>query len=104
MRELKICLLASLSALLTLVIMGDAGCVHAPPPPTIAHCPVALKTVPRPTLPPVAASELKSLSNSAYTRIVERERLLRTWGLAEQAVIEQNNRHAAECAASGGKP
>ena len=90
------------AAICVLAIALPAGCAHVEQPPTIAHRPVTLPTIPRPVLPPVAATAVQCLSPSAYRRLVERERLLRNWGLAEQAVIQKNNEHAAK--PPGGKP
>lgn len=87
---------------LVLVAAVLAGCATRSAPPSIAHRPVTLPLPPRPLLPPVAATSVRCLSDSAYSRLVQRERLLRTWGLKLQAIIRKNNEHAAK--PPGGKP
>ncbi len=82
--------------LMLVAVAALAGCASAPPPPTIVHGPVKLPEVARPVLAPVAGSALQCLSRAAYTTIVERERALKGWGLAEEAVIKTNNAKAAQ--------
>lgn len=56
--------------------------------------PVSLPVVPHPVLEPVTQAELQCLTPDAYRRIVDRERALKTWGLAESAIIDANNKAA----------
>lgn len=58
--------------------------------------PVPLPVPARPVVPNVKASELHCLRDDVYTRIVDRERGYKTWGLALEAILEANNVKAAQ--------
>lgn len=61
-----------LAAVLLLIALG--GCAKPP----VEYRPVPLHLIPiRPQLPTVRADELRCLSDDAYSRLVERDRLLR---------------------------
>lgn len=75
-----------------LAVAALAGCVT--PPPSVIARPVVLPLPPRPVLAPVAASAVACLSARTYTRLVNRERALRTWALELRAIIRANNAHA----------
>lgn len=65
-----------------------SACTTQPPRP------VELPIPARPTVPAVKASELQCLSNDVYTRIVNRERGYKTWGLSLEAILFKNNEKA----------
>ena len=56
--------------------------------------PVALPLPARPTVPAIPASELQCLADSTYTKIVNRDRGYKTWGLELEAIIKANNAKA----------
>lgn len=61
-----------LAAVLLLIALG--GCAKPP----VEYRPVPLHLIPiRPQLPTVRADELRCLSDDAYLRLVERDRMLR---------------------------
>jgi len=61
-----------LAAVLLLIAIG--GCAKPP----VEYRPVPLHLIPiRPQLPTVRADELRCLSDDAYLRLVERDRMLR---------------------------
>lgn len=62
-----------------------AGCTTAPPRPMRLPMPA------RPVLPTVSRAELQCLPDSTYTKIVNRERGYKGWGLQLEAIIETNN-------------
>lgn len=70
------------AALMALALVGCA---------TVRPVPVALPLPARPTLTPVPSQEVACLAPAAYTALVSRERALRTWGLALEAIIKANN-------------
>ena len=74
------------SALLALLAL--AGCVTQPPRP------VQLPLPSRPTVPAVKAAELQCLAKDVYTRIVNRDRGYKTWGLELESIIRSNNAKA----------
>lgn len=65
-----------------------AGCA------TVRPVPVMLPLPPRPVLTPVTSDQVRCLAPGTYTALVNRERSLRTWGLALEAIIAANNRKA----------
>lgn len=65
-----------------------AGCTR------VVHEPVMLPTIARPTLPAVSGAELQCLAPDTYTKIVDRERGYKTWGLKLEAIIGANNAKA----------
>lgn len=74
-------------ALLALLLIG---CATAPPRP------VRLPLPARPVVPAVSRAELLCLSDSTYTKIVNRDRGYKGWGLQLEAIIEANNVKAAK--------
>lgn len=70
-----------------------AGCATAPR--VIVH-PVELMLPARPPLPHIAADELRCLSDDAYSRLVERERAIKTDDAKLRAIIRANNRAAID--------
>ena len=57
-----------------LLLIAIVGCAKPP----VEYRPVPLHLIPiRPQLPTVRADELRCLSDDAYSRLVERDRLLR---------------------------
>jgi hypothetical protein len=65
-----------------------AACATQPPRP------VELPLPARPTVPAVKAAELQCLSDGVYTRITNRERGYKNWGLQLEAIIQSNNAKA----------
>jgi hypothetical protein len=47
-------------------------------------------------LTPVKASDVACLAPDVYTALVNRERALKEWGLAEEAVLKANNAKAKQ--------
>lgn len=76
------------AVLVALVML--AGCS------TVVYKPVRLPLEPRPTLPAVSPDALQCLAPAVYTDLVTRERLLRTWGLSNEATIKANNDRAGD--------
>lgn len=70
--------------------MGLSACT----PAYVRTRPMPLPFPARPVLQPVSASSVACLSDTAYTKLVNRERALRNWGLQLEAIIRANNQHA----------
>jgi hypothetical protein len=77
-----------LSSLLAVLLL--AGCT------TVQYRPVPLPLPARPVLTPVKASDVACLAPDVYTALVNRERALKEWGLAEEAVLKANNAKAKQ--------
>lgn len=76
------------SALLTVLLL--AGCA------TTVYRPVPLPLAQRPVLQPVSRADLQCLKDDVYTKIVNRERGYKDWGLKLEAIIEANNAKATK--------
>lgn len=79
-----------LAPMVVCITMMLAGCA----PSYVRTRPMPLPLPSRPVLQPVPASSVVCLSDATYTRLVNRERALRNWGLQLEAVIRTNNEHA----------
>jgi len=79
-----------LIALLSLTVLALAGCA------TTVYRPVPLPLVARPTVPAVKPAEVQCLAKDTYTKIVDRDRGYKNWGLKLEAIIEANNAKAGK--------
>lgn len=70
---------------LALALVALAGCTR------IVHEPVVLPLPARPVLPVVTPAEVQCLARGVYTRIVDRGRDYKTWGLQLEKIISTNN-------------
>src|SRR5690348_6023811 len=70
--------------------LAMAGCT------TVEHRPVQLPLPARPTVPAVKPAEVQCLAKDTYTKIVDRDRGYKNWGLELEAIIEANNAKAGK--------
>lgn len=71
----------------TILITTASSCTQV----EVRHEPVELEKAEKPLLPAIKPAEMMCLSDDAYARIVERDRLRRNYGEELEAIIDANN-------------